>query len=71
MRNRTRRWFLKLGAALGPALLALTGCGGLESEAHVAAGEPVTQDAQSALIARAAELELRALLERDNLWRMR
>ena len=40
------------------ALLALTGCGGPESEAPVAAGEPDTQDAQSALIARAAELEL-------------
>ena len=49
---------LVLGSLFVAALLALTGCGGPESEAHAAAGEPVTQDAQSALIARAAELEL-------------
>ena len=47
-----------IGSLFVVALLASTGCGGLESEAPAAAGEPVAPDPQAALIARGAELEL-------------
>ena len=49
---------LSIGSLLVTALLALTGCGGPESEAPATAAGLVTPDAESELIARAAELEL-------------
>ena len=47
-----------IGFLFVTALLASTGCGGPESEASAVATEPAALDAESALIARAAELEL-------------
>ena len=49
---------LSIGSLLVTTLLALTGCGGPESEAPATAAGLVTPDAESELIARAAELEL-------------